>query len=384
MLAYNNNKGANQMDNPQVFALIDSILPFEACLYHQILPLSVEGSRVRLGVVDPQDSSALDYARRLLSYLNCSLVTEEISSETHKSTLSAYLNHVGHQKSQNFSSSQINQAKNNQQQNHNSQTVLDAANQDYPTTGKTEKNQTSVISKYPDSQQQNHQQQTQFSSNQKNSLCDVPELSLPSSVSSTSLEVMATLEPKKLLPELLTRVLKSGIGRLYFEQKQSQGRILWSQDGVLQSVLENLENPKIADLINELKILTQIPLIPITKPRQVEIERIYQNNHLLLRLRVMPGNYGEEATLQVLRGAALRFYQQQQLSLLSQDALKLGKQLQIKINQICSRQHLAAFQLDSLLTLHKLLDNVEHQIECIISQQTNQNSSQNSSVKPDK
>ncbi|MDE5115316.1 MAG: hypothetical protein O4803_14130, partial [Trichodesmium sp. St15_bin1_1] len=41
------------MDNPQIFDLIDNILPFEACLYYQILPLSIEGSRVRLGVVDP-------------------------------------------------------------------------------------------------------------------------------------------------------------------------------------------------------------------------------------------------------------------------------------------------------------------------------------------
>ena len=380
MLAYHKNKGANQMDNPQVFALIDNILPFEACLYHQILPLSVEGSRVRLGIVDPQDSSALDYARRLLSYLNCSLVTEEISSETHKSTLSAYLNHVGHQKSKNISYSKVEQAKNNQQQNHNSKIALDGENKHYSSVQKTGINQISVISKSPDSQQQSSKSQTEFLSKQKNSLCDIPELSLPSSVESTSLEVMATLEPQKLLQELLARVLKSGIGRLYFEQQQCQGRILWSQDGVLQSVVEKLENKKISGVINELKMLTQIPLIPIKKPRQVEIERIYQNNHLLLRLRVMPGNYGEEATLQVLRGAALRFYQQQQLSLLSQEALKLGKQLQIKINQVCSRQHLAPFQLDSLLTLHKLLDNVEHQVECIISQQTNQNSS----VKPDK
>ena len=86
------------MDNPQIFDLIDNILPFEACLYHQILPLSIEGSRVRLGVVDPKDSCALGYARQLLSYLHCSLITEEISSEYQRSILSSYLSHIGHQK----------------------------------------------------------------------------------------------------------------------------------------------------------------------------------------------------------------------------------------------------------------------------------------------
>lgn len=55
---------------------------------------------------------------------------------------------------------------------------------------------------------------------------------------------MAILEPQQLLKELMVRVLESGIGRLYFEQQESQGKILWSQDGVLQSVVENLEREK--------------------------------------------------------------------------------------------------------------------------------------------
>ncbi len=369
MLAFHKNEGVKQMDNPQIFALIDNILPFEACLYYQILPLSVEGSRVRLGVVDPQDSSALDYARRLLSYLNCSLVSEEISSETQRSILSSYLNYIGHQKSNSSNASRVSLAKDNQQQIDNSQSATVGKNQQ-SSEAKNTTEQGSLLKNSQDSQQTKLQFETQSSS--KNSLCDILELSLTSSSQVTSLEVMGTLDPQKLLKELLLRVLESGIGRLYFEQQQSQGRILWSQDGVLKSVVENIEAKKIEAIINELKILTKMSLIPIKKTHQVEIERIYQNNHLLLRLRVMPGDYGEEATLQVLRGAALRFYQQQQLSSLSQDALKLGKQLQVKINQVCSRQHLAPFQLDSLLTLKKLLDNIEHQIDCIISQQNNQ------------
>ncbi len=369
MLASQNNQGVNQMDNPQIFALIDNILPFEVCLYYQILPLSVEGSRVRLGAVDPQDSSALDYARRLLSYLNCSLVTEEISAETQRSILSSYLSYIGHQKSKSSSGSRVSLAKDNQQQIDNSQYATVGKNQQ-SSEAKNTTDQGCSIENYQDSRQSKSKSVIQSSS--KNSLCDILELSLPSSAQPISLESMATLEPQKLLKELLLRVLESGIGRLYFEQQKSLGRILWSQDGVLKSVIENLEAKKIEGIINELKILTKMSLIPIKKSRQVEIERIYQNNHLLLRLRVMPGNYGEEATLQVLRGEALRFYQQQQLSLLSQDAFKLGQQLQGKINQICSRQHLASFQLDSLLTLQKLLDNIEHQIECIISQQNNQ------------
>ncbi|MGK7922492.1 MAG: hypothetical protein AB4080_21055 [Trichodesmium sp.] len=367
MLAHQNYTRINQIDNPKVFALIDNILPFEACLYYQILPLSVEGSRVRLGIVDPKDASALDYARKLLSYLNCSLVTQEISSETQRSILSSYLNHLGHQKSKN---SRVNLASDNQPQINNSEDshLRENYNSSQP---KTQKAQKSELSNFQDSQSK--KSASQIKSSSENSLSNnILELSLPDSEQPTSLEAIATLEPQKLLKELLVKVLNSGIGRLYFEQQQSQGRILWSQDGVLQSVIDNLAPNKIESIINELKILTKMSLIPIKKPRQVEIERIYQNHHILLRLRVMPGNYGEEATLQVLRGAALKFHQQQQLSLLSQEGLKLGKQLQVKINKISSRQHLAPFQLDDLLSLQKLLNNIEHQVECIIEQQNNQ------------
>ena len=68
----------------------------------------------------------------------------------------------------------------------------------------------------------------------------------------------------------------------------------------------------------------------------------------------------------------MRVYQEQKLSLLSQDAVKLGKQLQSKINQVFCRQHLAPLNIDSLLTLEKLLDNIKYQTDCIISQQNNQ------------
>lgn len=65
-----------QLDTEQVFRLIDSILPFEACLYHQLLPLSLEGSRLKLGMVNLDDAAALDYVRRILAYMNCSLVPQ--------------------------------------------------------------------------------------------------------------------------------------------------------------------------------------------------------------------------------------------------------------------------------------------------------------------
>ena len=366
---------AIQMNNEAIFSLIDTLLPFEACLYHQILPLSIEGSLLRLGIVDPQDVSAIDYARRMLAYLNCSLVTEEISCETQRSVLSAYLCHKG----KNNSPTSKELIPNPKMRGENKKKGVSASS-----TVKTQQSlsgdsgatilQESVNPSEEQTKRSPNPKQTQPRSKTASNLPlpprpkKTPQLEVKAVHLSSPVEVLAGLEPKKLLEELLARVLLGGIGRLYFERRESGGNILCSQDGVLQSVVEELEPNKFEGVMNELKLLTKMPLIPVEKPQQVEIERLYEGKQLLLRLRVMPGNRGEEATLQVLRGAALRFYQQQQLSNLSRDALSLAEQLQAKVSQIRDRTRLVPRnKLESLPALDRLLKDVEQQIESLLN-----------------
>ena len=83
---------------------------------------------------------------------------------------------------------------------------------------------------------------------------------------------------------------------------------------------------------------------PVTEPLQVEIERCYEKNQLLLRLRLMPKwedneVVGEDATLQILRGAALRFYQQQQRTHLRRDTFLVAKNLQQKVRALQERSN---------------------------------------------
>ncbi len=202
----------------------------------------------------------------------------------------------------------------------------------------------------------------------------VPLLQVNALYVSRPIEFLGTLAPPQLLQELLGRVLLGGIGRLYFERQPNQGRILWSQDGVLQSVLEGLSLRTFQGVILELKRLVNLPLIPITQPKQVEIERRYQQEELLLRLRVMPGTHGEEATLQVLRGAALKFYQRQQLEKLGQDALKLAQQLQRKLSEIRARAYRNPLPLEALPALNQMMEGLDKQMEALVELQTHQDS----------
>jgi signal transduction histidine kinase len=81
----------------------------------------------------------------------------------------------------------------------------------------------------------------------------------------------------------------------------------------------------------------------------------------------MLGLHGEEATVQVLRGAALRFHQRQQLSKLKRDAQTIAQQLQNKLNEIRSRAYssseLLETKLDKLPKLNELLQSIQQQLD---------------------
>lgn len=364
------------IDVEQMFHLIDGIIPFEACLYHQVLPLSLKGSTLKLGMVDREDTVALDYVRRILAYLNCSLVPHPITSELHQSMLTTYLNQTGSQE-------QARQAK------QSPKPVDDPATPSWKgakPAPEERQNQPTLIVDSPEeietlSQAESLSEEAPPEAETIPEPPTLPMLDLPpvapiasslpalnvqAQYLSSPVEVLATLHPQELLRELLARVMVGGIGRLYFERHQERGRILWSLNGVLQSVLDGLSPTTFQGVINELKLLTHLPLIPVQQSRQVEIERRHEQTRLLLRLRVMPGKHGEEATLQVLRGAALKFYQQQQLANLSRDALTIGQQLQQKLNEIRDRARanptLSGNQLEALPTLNQMLKRLEQQI----------------------
>ncbi|MBD2546144.1 MULTISPECIES: GspE/PulE/PilB domain-containing protein [Planktothricoides] len=364
--------GSARIDSQQIFQLIDSILPFEVCLYYQVLPLSIQGSRLHLGMVDPKDVSALDYVRRILSYVNCSLVPKSLESKVHSDTLSAYLkySHSRHAAVSSAAAAKPSPSKYAKEQeseppvNQNNESALV-----YNPAGNLVRTEQQIAA----ARRLNKPPEIKVPPGVSPSLNELPVLTVHSVHLGKDLESLAHLPPNQLLQELLARVLQGGIGRLYFERQMQKGRILWSQNGVVQSVLSNMSEPLFQSTLNEFKRLVNLSLMPVKEPKQVEILRSYQNADLLLRLRIMPGVNGEEATLQVLRGAALKFYQQQQIVALSRDALRLAHQLEYKINQLernaRNNPDLMPRELDSLPVLNQLLQKVENQVNFLRSLQ---------------
>ncbi|MEH2137091.1 pilus assembly protein PilB [Nostoc sp.] len=369
-------------ERDRIFQLIDNLLSFEACLYHQILPFGLEDKNLLLGMVHPQDSEALDYAGRILSYINCTMVIEAIAADAHRRILSAYLNHKN--------TSQLNAQQVYQPTEDSSQQNNVASTADKPIPSKNtdlESNRQPTLMVFETQKRQHSGQrvdlppipldrasQTTRSLEGKTSVVappnNLPILPTQSPELLSPIELLSTLPPKKLLEELLGRILSGGIGRLYLERQAYEGRILWSDNGILQSVLDKLPLSVFQGVLNELKRFASLPLTTVAEPKQVEKEYVYQKNRLLLRLRIMPGIYGEEATLQVLRGAALKFYQQQQLTRLSRDALGISQQLSFKLHELQERlllnPSLDSQQSEALIALTQLVKNLDQQIKILV------------------
>ncbi len=459
-----------QANQQQMFTLIEQLLPLEACLYYRVLPLSLDGSRLNLGMVDPDDTAAADYVRRLLSYINCSIVSRPISLDGHHAMLTRYLNYSqkgapalsGGTPTANTSAtnrrtsassfpvhpdpdqqrtfivdsperleeleeleeledldfdfsdqlpesapsawsgreleldktlaldeSELNQPLTPKEFQPTSPSDYSAQARPKPNAAPSPQQSakafpsasSSVYSSKSGAFNSSRQAQPSFAK-QSPASSNHPELSpvlgqpspLELNITSFSLPLdsLPQQQPKTILYELLGRVLKDGIGRLYFEHHQHQGRILWSQDGVMQSAVEQLDVPRFDGVMGELKRLAGLPMLPVQSTKQIELERIYQGARLILRFRVMPGKHGEEATLQVLRGAALKFYERQIVDRLGRDALGLAYKLQQQLNEIRSRarDELSAQSLDveSLPALRELLRQLDQQIQDLMSE----------------
>ncbi|NEQ44034.1 MAG: hypothetical protein F6K00_10940 [Leptolyngbya sp. SIOISBB] len=444
----------------QIYALIDSILPFEACLYYQVAPLYIDGSCLIMGTVDPDDPAATEYVTRQLSYINYSIRFQKIASEWHRDLLSQYLKHTAEEKQASSSSStatptataeanatpasasavaaaetaertdqpvsnagaaitdeqlqatlileQIEEMTATMPRDFTSHLVaeeqeyaledeaspaiaLEAVPASPPAPEPIAENRpesppaqseddheslsptpqaASVATPLPAPPVPTPPPQSVISEPAAAAIeappvsrpattpdeieappvsrpATTPEEVAPAASVPTSSEsptapvddsdddisrLLCALPPKVLMQALLDKIIGDGIGRLYLKEQASSNRILWSRNGVLEGLIEPVESQVLQAVINEFKQLTHVAMTPVTQPKQVEIERTQNGQRILLRLKIIPGTDTEQATLQVLRGAALAFHQQQQMDRLGRRAMDAAQMLQHRLN----------------------------------------------------
>ena len=174
-----------------------------------------------------------------------------------------------------------------------------------------------------------------------------------------------SLTKEKLWQELFNRLLRGKVGRLYLKSARDGGSVVCFENGVAQVSLDKLDRDRYQYLIQKLKALNNLPETPLEKTKKFEMQRWYKEERILLCSQIEPGRFAEEGTLQILRGKALEFYQQQQIDELAQEALKLSKQLEYKLKQIQLRSRINPQCLNNLAQLRAIEQKINQSLNAI-------------------
>ena len=357
----------------QMIALIDSVLPFEACLFHQIIPLSLAGNQLNLGMVNPRDSVAKEYVRRQVSYINYAVVPWRIASDWHRQTLSKYLSHTA-------------KVKQRLRQGRLAMVEPVVASPPLPAVQPPVEDRLTYVVDSPERITLRPVEAPDGLGVQESAVAEplpvkspmaaqsppIPGLELGSSQATDDTLDWPQLPAKDLLARLLRRVLEEGISRIYFERHATTGKIVGNQDGKVESLVGAIDLPLFEAVILELKRLVRLPSGPTSRSQQGEIERIYGQEPLLLRFRFMVNGHGQEAALQIVRGSSLKLYQRQRLGHLSRETLSLAQTLQGRVHGLLEetrqRGEIDPLPAPTLHTLHHLLQSMQAEVSQLIQQ----------------
>ena len=370
----NENINLTDVKLEETFKIIESIINLKLCQYHQILPINVKNRTLTLAMVNAEDKSILEHIKTIIKPYNYTLNIQNIDQQTHQIIISSYLK--SHQPILSQKKFLYEDKTHIEIPNQTKNKPSEIKNQQHHNLSKTSSDLSSKIQNKLKDLKDNINISGKNKHNLDNSKSPITDITnLPRSSSailnidahylSAPPEFLVTLSPPQIWRELLARILMSGIGRLYFEKKADYGRILWSQNGVLQFSINKISTITFCDILNEIKKMVHLPLIQINKLTKVEIEKYYNNERLLFRLRLNIGEYGEEGNLQVLRGKALIFYQQRQMNDMANQALEIAQKLERKLRLIRARKQINPSPIYNLNELYELQASIQQQLKLL-------------------
>jgi hypothetical protein len=373
----------------RIFRLIEDMVPLELCLQYNVLPLRLKGDCLHLGMVNPSDIQGLDAVRRRLAANNCFPSARTIPPQLHRLVIKAFMVHRQgqHQQAIDLVKTVLNAATpagaataQSGPDSLAAQNLPQNLSQNRPPAASRRPSQpinlsATLIVDRPDAldgrtladllppAQQEDDQQTMSkpaglptlqmanpdtetfpgppaalrgpvpppspapkSQPITQPVSQPPVLQVSTQHLAGSPQTLAVLPPQTLVQELLGRALLAGITYIEFNLQGDNSRILWNQSGVLQPLLTGLSSYQLNGILDCLyQRLASNRSQPIAT-----MAYQYQQQDLVLDLR----SQGTTTSLRILKGSALRFFQQQQASQLKQESILLIDQLRSRLNQL--------------------------------------------------
>ena len=377
------------------FKLIDVVFSLESCLHHQILPLELFDNHLVVGMVDPKNIQAIRFIGPILQPLGYGFHVQMIDIKTHQQIMATYLQRSPNSSASNSVEEQINYSRfSGGSEDSSSPTLFEDYSDDEEIDNQAPSDQSShnlhdrptlivnnvkpsvdalsfeydnskIFSSQPqiDNTLINQAIAGKSAENNGSGKSDLSQVTPEDP--KKSIQDLMNLPPKILWQELLAGAISGGIGRLFFRQLANHGHIMCSRDGVIQSSLEEVPLPIFHELIAEIKKMAKLPLSKLKKNKKVALQKFHDDERVLLRGEFFIGEFGDEITLQVLRGDALHFYEQRQVDKTFKKAIYLGRQLEKTLRKIkmCS----TSAELGDLNALKATLKQVDKRLRMLDS-----------------
>ena len=419
-------------NSKEIFELVNSVFPVDSCRHYEVLPLSLEGNNLSLGMLNPDNDESLKFVNSIAKVFRYNLHLKLIDEQTLQIILANYpQNSQQPKKQQNGDRHQtvidvgFDPSKSSTVNNSSRRRIADSAPTIISQPDETQSPQ-SVEGLPPDldflkdldlSPQQDSQsakpakpaksadrnatlyeippeflnQQAASNLDDKatiiaedpvqllaQSIPNEPELDLEerqiselvpktsnrgSTAELKTEDFLTELVPQLSWQKLLSKAFEYHSEEIHLTRHSSFGSIVTNKEKSPQSRAEQVPLPIFCSLIDEIKRMARIPLDMSNHPKKVVLERFYQQERVLLRLKFALENERETVIVQILRGRDLKIYEQQQMDKASEQALYLAKQLEKTLRKIQACFDSAEFS--NLRELQTVQSRINHQLRLL-------------------
>ena len=408
-------------NSEEIFQLIDGVFPLDSCRHYQVLPLKIVDNDLTLGMLDPSHEESLKFVNSIARVFKYNLEIQLVDEQTFQIILASYPQNSPQSKS----SSDRNQTVVDDNFNHttalksnnpsrrlsdSAQTVVsesisapqsNSALPELPKDLDLFKESESTARSAPTSVRLNPEPKPK--KDLAATLFEIPPEFLspkpqprnlddrPTIIGEDPAKLLAQVENSKneileaeakiseliedlasnkdflpeLLPELswkklLDRAFKLQTEQINLTRDRDRAEIIAIQNKLPQSTVE-VPLPIFSALTDEIKQVAKLTNTSAT-PLKVVLERFYEQERILLRLEFVTLE-PEKIKIQILRGRTLKIYEQQQMDLASDRALKLAKQLEKTLRriQVC----FDSAEFNNLKELQTVQSRINHQLRLL-------------------
>ena len=407
-----------------IFQLIDTVFPVDSCRHYEVLPLSLVAKDLTMGVLDPSNEESLKFINSIVNVFKYNLTLKLIDLQTHQIILASYphsspqqptsarqdrdRNHTVIDHSLSSEAIPLNQAQRDRRNsidsaptiisipdstssNHEAASGLEdlppdldflkdlELTSDKPVTVKSDTGTADeILTEFRAPKNTDDNKATLISANPGEFLAQEVEIdpneeaqifALIAEVKGEVPEVIATrdflpaLQSQLSWQKLLEAAFQHHIHQIILTRHSDRGSIVANENGNLQSKIEQLPLPTFCSLIDEIKRMARIPQNTANHPKKVVLERIYEEERILLRLEFTAQSGTEIAVVNILRDRELQTYEQKQMDRISDHALQLAQQLEKALKKI--QACFDSAEINNLAELQTIQSRINHQLRLL-------------------